>query len=81
MTISREEALCYEIGASSWWVRHISYPPLQRLVGRYFARKVRRKWARCETQARRWAVAQLFIEIQAASRGADETRQPEEQAT
>lgn len=37
--------LDYEI-RGSWWAPLVSFSPLQRLAGSYFARKVRRKYGR-----------------------------------
>lgn len=44
-TPTRLEILNYEV-KSSWWANLVSWRPLQTLAGRYFARKVNRKYNR-----------------------------------
>jgi len=44
--IVRRIMLDYEMSASSWWVSMISNPTLQILTGKYFAWKVKRKFAK-----------------------------------
>jgi len=60
------QALEYEV-RSSWWAKHISRTPLQRLVSWYFARKVNRKMARyreSERQAKRLRMATILLDLQ-----------------
>jgi hypothetical protein len=52
--MTRREALDYEVRAS-WWAGRVGWPWLQRRASAYFARKVRRKWARYQRSV---AVAQ-----------------------
>jgi hypothetical protein len=43
--ITLHQAIIYEIGGS-WWASWVGYPPLQRIVSKYFAWKASRKLAR-----------------------------------
>ena len=44
--IDRDDILDYEIRASAWWVGKVGWAPLSKLVAKYFAWKVRRKYDR-----------------------------------
>jgi len=46
MIISIEDVLQYEVRSSAWWVGNISNRTVQGWLGKYFAWKTRRKYAR-----------------------------------
>lgn len=43
--LKQNELLRYEV-VSSWWACYVSFPLGQKLVGKYFAWKIRRKYRR-----------------------------------
>jgi hypothetical protein len=43
--LTQYEVMLYEVRAS-WWAPYVSWTWLQRITGRYFAWKARRKWRR-----------------------------------
>lgn len=56
--MTKQEILRYEIVAS-WWAPSVKWEWVQNLTSRYFAWKVRRKWARFEADARSRLLRQM----------------------
>lgn len=66
--MTKRDILTYEVCAA-WWPQFVSNPILQRVVGKYFAWKVGRKWGRFQAMVEMKERVQNFTNRPASNNG------------